>query len=316
MSLLTVRNNVLDIHPPYANKNLTRNGSSWLWAVTAIYGVTFLAWLLWTISLRRQRAATTYQSNGHEPKTTHDATAIAPTPRGERVFHYLFTIAAFVGLVAYFTMASNLGNTGVRQYLNTGATPDIEDTYVFTRQIFWVRYIYWFVAWPLVLIANLLVSGVSWATILFSTALLEIWIVTWLCGALTGTSYRWGYFAFGCFAYFVLAYLLLAWGRGSSRGLGATATKSYTMLAGLLVLVWIVYIVAWGLSEGGNRIGVTGEMIFYGILDLISVPVYGSLFLVMSRKFDHTNSFAFSQWGRRSGREGVVYTAAPAPATV
>ena len=147
-------------------------------------------------------------------------------------------------------MASDLGNTPVRQYMNNGSNGAGTQT----RQIFHTRYIYWFVAWPLALIANRLLGGLGWATICFAVALLEFWIVTLLCGAVVATSYRWGYFALGCFAYLVLAHILLSLGR--SRSGGMRSTKSYTMLSGLLVVVWAVYLVAWGLSEGSNRLSI------------------------------------------------------------
>jgi bacteriorhodopsin len=302
-------NDALGVNPPNADRSLGTGGSDWLWACMAVFGVTFLSWLAWTILLRGRRRAATV--TGHTSAAVEDtgvktgphlATA-GPSLRGERIFHYLLTIAAFVGLIAYFSMASDLGSTPVRQYMNNGPG-------ALTRQIFYVRYIYWFVAWPLVLIALLLLTGLSWATILFAITLLEIWVVSWLCGALVTTSYKWGYFTFGTFAYLVLAYLLLLWGINSSRRLGAH--KSYSMLAAILVVVWMVYPISWGLNEGSNRLSVTGEMIWYGVLDLITVPFYGSLLLLLSRRFDHASLFPFTQRGRIEERYGTGSTYAPA----
>jgi bacteriorhodopsin len=161
-----------------------------------------------------------------------------------------------------------------------------------------VRYIYWFVAWPLLLTANLLLSGVSWATIFFAIALQEIWVVSWLSGALVATSYKWGYFTFGIFAYLVLAYTMLHWGVEHARRI--QTGKEYTFLAGILVFTWAAFPIAWGLSEGSNKLSVTGEMVFYGILDLIAVPIYGTLFLVYSKRFS-ASLFHFTQAGRVVG---------------
>lgn len=270
-------NDALRTNPSNANRNLSTGGSNWLWAVTAIFALSFLSWLIWSFILKPAR-----HSRATEKTTTHSNGApvhnASSNPRPERIFHYLWTIAAFAGLVAYFTMASNLGNTSVRQYIKNGGNPNQ------TRQMFYARYIYWFVAWPMVVIAMLLLSGVSWATILFAVAILEFWVVTWLCGALVSTDYRWGYYAIGIVAYLVLSAILLHWGRISSRRL---SQKHYVPLAATLVFVWSLYLVAWGLSEGSNRLSITREMIFYGILDLISVPLLGFVFLALSRKWDH-----------------------------
>lgn len=296
-SILERSNDALDINIPNADRNLTVHGSDWLWAVTAIFGMTFLSWLVWTILLHKptsgdQRSGTAYTSS----KGAHETNGYAhkEPSRGERIFHYLFTLAAFIGFISYFTMASNLGNTPVRQYMHHGT-----NTYQ-TRQVYYVRYIYWFSAWPLVLTANLLLSGLSWATILFVVALQEIWIVSWLCGALVSTSYKWGYYAFGVFAYLTVAYFLLHWGSNCSRRFGSA--NKYPMLASILVVAWMVFPIAWGLSEGSNRLSVTGEMVFYGILDLIAIPVYGTLFLILSRRVD-PYLVSFTQRGRVGGTD-------------
>jgi bacteriorhodopsin len=284
------RNNALDINPPNANRKLSEHGSDWLWAVMAVFGVALLSWLAWTLLRFKSRAvAKTPKHNDAGVQST--AVAAAPA-YGERIFHYLWALAAFIGLITYFTMASDLGNTPIRQYLHHGSNPNQ------TRQVYYARYIYWALAWPLIITANLLLAGVSWATIFFAIALQEIWVVSWLCGALVATSYKWGYFAFGIFAYLVLAYVMMVWGVQHARRI--RTDKDYTLLAGTLVLLWLAFPIAWGLSEGANRLSITGEMIFYGILDLIAVPVYGTLFLIYSRRFV-PGLFHFTQEGRVTG---------------
>ena len=60
-------------------------------------------------------------------------------------------------------------------------------------------------------------------------------------------------------------------------GLGSrllTRKKMYGWAAGYVVFIWMLYPVCWGLSEGGNVISVTNEMVFYGILDLFAGPIF------------------------------------------
>jgi len=295
-------NDALNINRPNANRSLTVHGSDWLWAVMAVFGVALLSWLGWTLMRYTARTAAHGSKKGDHIDSNNGAhrTTVAAVPLyRERILHYLWALAAFIGFISYFTMASDLGNTPVRQYMHNGGNPGQ------TRQIYYVRYIYWFLAWPLVITANLLLSGVSWATIFFAIALQEIWVVSWLCGALVTTSYKWGYFAFGIFAYLVLAYIMLAWGLEHARRI--RTEKDYTLLAGALVLLWLAFPVAWGLSEGSNKLSITGEMIFYGILDLILVPVYGTLFLIYSKRFSPA-LFHFTQAGRVSGVDSAGLT--------
>jgi len=44
MAILVTRvNDALNINPPAGDQALSTNGSNWLWAVTAIYAVTFVS---------------------------------------------------------------------------------------------------------------------------------------------------------------------------------------------------------------------------------------------------------------------------------
>lgn len=60
-------------------------------------------------------------------------------------------------------MASDLAWTVVNQRHNG------------SRQIFFAKYVYWVVSFPVVIIALGLISGVSWATILWNVTLAWIW---------------------------------------------------------------------------------------------------------------------------------------------
>jgi bacteriorhodopsin len=139
MPVIFARNDALDVNPQGGDARLSEAGSDWLWAVTAIYLVSFLAYF-----------------------------ALSFKPRNnERIFHYLFTIALFVGTIAYFSMASGIAYSVIPTQLNLGRA--------LSYQIYFAKYINWVVAFPIVLLALGLMSGVSWATILFNIFLAWIW---------------------------------------------------------------------------------------------------------------------------------------------
>jgi bacteriorhodopsin len=87
---------------------------------------------------------------------------------GEKIFHYLFAIALLAGTIAYFAMASDLAWDLISQANNV-------DAMGLTRQIFYAKYAYWVVSFPVVIIALGLLSGVSWATIVYNVALAWAW---------------------------------------------------------------------------------------------------------------------------------------------
>ncbi|CVL04311.1 hypothetical protein FPRO06_01504 [Fusarium proliferatum] len=267
-AVIFARNDALDVNPQSGDARLSDAGSDWLWAVTAIYIVSFLAYF-----------------------------ALSFKPRNnERIFHYLFTIALFVGAIAYFSIASGIAYSVIPTQRNLGRA--------LSYQIYFAKYINWVVAFPIIILALGLMSGVSWATILFNIFLAWIWIISYLCSAYTTTSYKWGFFGFGTFAYLMLAFQTLHPGRASAARLGLS--RDYLMLAGWVNLLWMLYPIAYGISDGGNVVGVTGSFIFFGILDVLLVPGLAFAFMFLSKRWDYgALNLHFTQYGRVNAGNGV-----------
>ena len=64
-----------------------------------------------------------------------------------------------------------------------------------------------------------------WPSVLFTILVDEIMIVTGLAGALVRTSYKWGYFAFGCAALFYIVYQLVWEARKHAHAMGQDIGK-------------------------------------------------------------------------------------------
>lgn len=261
MAILPRANDALTINPPAGDQQLTEHGSDWLWAVTAVYVVAYLA--LFGLGFIARA--------------------------GEKIFHYIFAVALLVGAISYYAMASDLGWSAVAE------TNELQNG--LTRQIFFAKYINWVVAFPSLILALGLLSGVAWATILHNIFLSWIWVVSYLVGAYTTTNYKWGFFAFGTAAYAALAFSTLGGGHRTAGRVGVA--RDHLLLAGWLNLLWLLYPVAYGLSDGGNRIGVTSSFIFFGILDVLMVPLLAFAFIFLARNWDYGKlNIAFTQYGR------------------
>jgi len=259
----------LNINPPAGDEHLTTNGSNWLYAVTAIFIVSSLA--VFAVSFVARS--------------------------GEKIFHYLFMIANLVGAITYYAMASDLGYTVINQ-------TDSLATDGATRQIFFPKYIFWVVSFPTVAISLGLLSGVSWATIFYHVFLSWVWVVGYLVTAYTGTNYKWGFYAFATFAYILLAVGTLADGGRSARRVGVA--RDHTLLAFWVNFLWLQYPLAFGISDGGNRIGVVAGFIWFGILDILLIPVLTVAFLVLARNWDYGKlNLAFTQYGRVNAQQGT-----------
>ena len=255
-------NDALDINPPAGDEHLSVNGSDWLWAVTAVYLCSFIV--------------------------VYGLSFVARS--GERVFHYIYSIALLVGSITYFAMASDLGWSVV-------ATTD-QLSNGLTRQIFYAKYINWVVTFPSAIVVLGLLSGISWATIVYQIFLSWFWVVSYLVSAYTTTTYKWGFYAFGTVAWLLLACSqLVTDGRKSAVRVGVS--RDYTLLACWLNLLWLLYPVAYGVSDGGNKITATAGLIFFGVLDILLIPVLACATLFLSRRWDYnTLNIAFTQYGR------------------
>ncbi|KZS88188.1 family A G protein-coupled receptor-like protein [Sistotremastrum niveocremeum HHB9708] len=186
-------------------------------------------------------------------------------PRGQRIFHQLPVAIMTTAAIAYFCMASDLGSTPIPvEFRQVGET----------RSIWYVRYIDWTITTPLLLLELLLGTGLSGGDIFTILFFDLVMIITGLVGALVQSTYKWGFFVFGCFALFYVWYGLFFSAPASAAAIGTDVRSAYTRGAFFLSFIWALYPIAWGLADGANVISPTSEMIFYGILDLIAKPVF------------------------------------------
>lgn len=244
-------NNALETNPPNADIYISTHASDWLWAVFAIMMVTDIGMMAWAWSL----------------------------PKGRRTFHHLAVIILTTASIAYFSMASDLGATPIEvEYYDVP----------YTRQIWYVRYIDWVITTPALLLTLVLATGLPLSDIIALIFFDLVMIVTGLVGSLVVSSYKWGYFAFGCAALVYIWYILLVPALKSATVLGPDFKKAFMFSAIYLSALWTLYPLAWGLADGGNRITPTSEMIFYGILDVLAKPVFTGFHLFMISKLDYT----------------------------
>ncbi|KAI0550125.1 hypothetical protein F4679DRAFT_220507 [Xylaria curta] len=186
----------------------------------------------------------------------------------DRVFHYLYTLTVLVGAIAYYTQASNLGWSAVE-----------------SRQVFFVRYVNWVVAFPSAALGLGMLSGVSWTTIITNIVCSWIWVLTYIAAAYTTSVYKWGFYAFGTFTYFILALSTLNESREAAKRIGIA--RDYMILSGWVNLIWLLYPVAFALIDGAGILSVTSGSIFVGILDILMMPLWSASFIFMSRNWDY-----------------------------
>ncbi|KAI0682304.1 heat shock protein 30 [Cytidiella melzeri] len=249
-------NDALNLNPPDAALHIGTHGSDWLWAAFALMAFT----LLITVVLNFMRS------------------------RGTRLFHQLAIIVLATSSLAYFSMASDLGATPiVTEFRGNGET----------RQIWYVRYIQWFLTFPLLLLSVLLTTGLSLSEI-FTTLFMAIFLVVCgLVGALVESTYKWGFFTFGCAALFYIWYVLLWHAPRTTFAADGAFCVGFRITSSAFAFMLLTYPICWALCEGANVISATSEMIWYGILDCITGPFFLLFFLFKLHAVDYA-AFGFT----------------------
>ncbi|PIL23924.1 transporter [Ganoderma sinense ZZ0214-1] len=270
----------LDQNPPTADRHITNGGTDWAWTVFAVMFVSDFVAIAWTFI----------------------------RPRGTRLFHQIAVIVLTTATIAYFSMGSDLGATPIPPEFNRDGNT--------TRQIWYVRYIQYFITFPLLLLELLLATGVSFSDIFTTLFMGWVVVVTGLVGALVRSSYKWGYFAFGILALFYVWYSLLINAPRSTFAVGGTMRGRYWAGAAYFSFLLFLYPIAWAICEGSNNISPTGEFIWYGILDILAGPVFLFLFLASLRAVDYTGfglmSTKYSETMPHEGGPAMRDTSGPA----
>ncbi|KAH8106704.1 heat shock protein 30 [Cristinia sonorae] len=259
-------------NPPNADRHITNGAIAWLWVVFSFFFISTLLMLAW-----------------HFIK-----------PRGTRFFHNIALIIFATSSLAYFSMASNLGATPVRvEFEHAGFSQ--------TRQIFYVRYIQWFINFPLILIMLLSASGLALSDILTTAFMAWFAVVSGLVGALVASSYKWGYFVMAILALMYIWASINGHARRTTFHAGDGVRSGFIRGAGFLTVFTLMYPLVWGLSEGGNVLSPTGEMVWYGILDLILGPLFIFYFIFGLRSVDYeTFGFRSNKYTDMYGPQGAV----------
>lgn len=238
-----------------------------------------------------------------------------------RVFHYFAISILSVATVYYFIIASNLGGAAVPVEFRGGNILNR------TRQVFYARWVGYLINFSIIWFALLLMSGVGWASILFTTGLTMLWSSMFLMGMFVRSSYKWGFFVFAIVLWALITWQTMGIARSYAGTIDATTHRTFSLLAAWTLFFMSVplaerspaqlsvpkepansphrmlYPISWALSEGSNRITNDAEQIFYSVLDVCSQGVFSLVLLFLSRRLDFDIlGLAFTEYGRIKNR--------------
>ncbi|CCH59015.1 hypothetical protein TBLA_0B01720 [Henningerozyma blattae CBS 6284] len=263
-------NRAVHVNPPHGvDIHLTEHGSDWLWSVYSVYGVLAIMYACFFF----------YQQ----------------FKSGSQLVRYTMAGPFLISLFQffqYYTYASNLGWTAIQaEFKGEDISDPVTDLSPQVRQIFYAKYVSWFLCWPIQLfmfelagftIKNSVEFYSTWEMIhslLVQIIGFEYWVISLLVGSLIRSSYKWGYWTMGAFVMLVVLGIQFKRQvfdlklRGVSLGMYCTA-----------IIVILLYFVCWGLADGGNAISPDSESVFYGVLDYCIFAIWtGYLCFIICR---------------------------------
>ena len=172
------------------------------------------------------------------------------------------------------------------------------------RQVFWARYVDWSLTTPLLLLDLSFLAGLSGANIFVAIVADVIMVLTGLFAAFaTKSSVTWGWYAIACIAYLFIVYILAVGGRRAVASKSNATAKLFYAIGGFTLVLWTLYPVVWGISDGARKWSVDTEIIAYAVLDVLAKPVFGFWLL-----FAHAKNVSSIEgfWSQGLSTEGNV----------
>lgn len=263
-------NDAIGINAPTGTDiHLTSHGSDWMWAVFCVFAV-FTIYHGFSLAFSK--------SNGFSMKKFLNLVPL-----------YSNAVLGFT----YFVVASNLGWAGVPVEFDNIVTSEG----LGIRQIFYARYIGWFLAFPCTIVALELASTSVQTTYETQTSLIEsilelignlvikvlvieVLVLGLLVGSVIQSLYKWAFFAFATAGDLFVVFLII---RNQVRNRKDITGLNHSLICLELISI-VLYPVAWGLSYGGNVIQPDSEAVFFGVIDLITFCFVPSLLNILNRK--------------------------------
>lgn len=229
----------------------------------------------------------------------------ARVPVQKRLLHVLTAFITTFAFISYFAMATGDGVSYHRTVVTETKQHVVTD--VFSRQIFWARYVDWAITTPLLLVDLSLLAGLNGASITIAVVSDLLMVLTGLFAAFGSTgSQRWGWYTIACIAYLVVVYQLAQNGTRTVANKDAKTKKFFIALGTFTLVLWTVYPVVWAVADGARIVGVDGEIVAYAILDVLAKPVFGFWLLTTHDRNSRSSPSIEGFWSNGVSSEGAL----------
>lgn len=186
----------------------------------------------------------------------------------KRKFYFTTCYIGAISTFAYYAMLSGQG------WLITPSC----------RQLFYVRYLDWFVTTPLILLNLGMIVGADMVTIIAICAADMLMIFGGFMGSVSSGHIKWLWFSLSLLIFAPIVYVMIRGFRSLVDRSHPAVVEMYSKVAWLSAISWSLYPLVFIFSEGSGDWSPNFEIMIYGILDMLSKAVFGFILLLRDRK--------------------------------
>lgn len=229
----------------------------------------------------------------------------ARVPVQKRLLHVVTAFITTFAFLSYFAMAVGDGTSFQRTIVTETKQHIITDVY--SRQIFWARYVDWAITTPLLLLDLSLLAGLNGASITIAVVSDLIMVLAGLFAAFGNTGgQRWGWYTIACIAFLVVVYQLAQNGTRTVANKDAKTKRFFKVLGSFTLILWTIYPIVWAVADGARIVNINGEIIAYAILDILAKPVFGFWLLTTHDKNSQSSLSVDGFWAHGASSEGAL----------
>ncbi|OJJ34479.1 hypothetical protein ASPWEDRAFT_42481 [Aspergillus wentii DTO 134E9] len=260
-------------------QELHGTGHRTLWVVAILMGISSL--VFYTLSAR------------------------APLPK--RVFHTLISISTTVSFIVYLALATGQGISWKHDSIIEKHEHVPDTTRDFFRQVFWLRYVNWFLTEPLTLINLTLLSGLPGAHLLVAIVADYVMLSSGILGTYAGhTPARWVWFTVSALGYLTLIYQVGIHGSKAVSNKDTQTRRFFGSYVGVTLLVKVLYPIAIAAGSLSLKMNIDGESVLFAIYDIFTQGILGYWLLIAHNSASGVTSHVDGFWSRGTGTEGAI----------
>jgi len=193
----------------------------------------------------------------------------------KRKFYFTTCYVTAISTFAYYAMLSGQG------WL---ITPNC-------RQLFYVRYLEWFVTTPLILLDLGMIVGADMGLLAAVTGADMLMIFGGFMASISSGHIKWLWFVLSLMVFAPLVYVMIRGYRALVERSHPAVVEMYTKVSLLSAITWSLYPLVFIFSEGTGDWSPNFEIMMYGVLDILSKAVFGFILLLSHEGLDRITNF-------------------------